>query len=60
MQNHLNSQGYSNIVIKEPTKDSEYAKEIMMRSKNRVFNETTTPEHELKLFVEDRRENVEK
>lgn len=60
LANWLKSEGYSVVVVKEPSKDGKYAKEIRMRSKHRLFDQSNTPEDELKLFVEDRRENVEK
>ncbi len=60
LANWLKSEGYSVVVVKEPSKDGKYAKEIRMRSKHRIFDQSNTPEDELKLFVEDRRENVEK
>lgn len=56
----LISQGYQSAVIKEPSKDGKYAEEIRRRSTNRVFDDNITPEYELNLFIEDRKENVEK
>lgn len=57
----LISEGFSSIIIKEPSKDGKYAKEIRKRSKNRFFDQLKyTPEYELNLFIEDRKENVEK
>ena len=60
LQDYFTSQGHPTVVFKEPTKDGKYAKEIKARSINRVFNEERTPEYELNLFIEDRRENVQK
>lgn len=60
LEDWLKSQGFSVVVVKEPSKDGKYAREIRMRSKNRVFDDSKTPEHELMLFVEDRKENVKK
>ncbi|HEC92006.1 MAG TPA: dTMP kinase [Candidatus Atribacteria bacterium] len=57
----LNSQGYRAVIVKEPSKDSRYAKQIRIRSlHHRIFDFHNTPEAELKLFIEDRKENVEK
>lgn len=57
----LISEGFSSIIVKEPSKDGKYAKEIRKRSENRIFNQQKyTPEYELNLFTEDRKENVKK
>jgi dTMP kinase len=57
----LLSEGFSSIVIKEPSKDGKYAREIRSRSEHRFFDHLKyTPEYELNLFIEDRKENVEK
>ncbi|MCK5260720.1 MAG: dTMP kinase [Thermoplasmatales archaeon] len=60
LEDWLKNEGFSVIVVKEPSKDGKYAKEICRRSKIRVFNHKKTPEYELMLFVEDRKENVQK
>ena len=60
LEDWLKNEGFSVIIVKEPSKDGKYAKEIRRRSKIRVFNHKKTPEYELMLFVEDRKENVRK
>jgi len=57
----LNSQGYKAVVIKEPSEKGKYAEQIKIRKQHhRISNFLESPEIELRLFVEDRRENVEK
>ncbi len=57
----LNSQGFCAFVIKEPSKNSKYSKQIKIRSQHhRIFDFSNSPEAELNLFIEDRRENVKK
>jgi len=57
----LNSQGYKAVVIKEPSKNGKYSEQIRIRSQHhRIFDFSNDPEAELKLFIEDRKENVEK
>jgi dTMP kinase len=57
----LNSEGYKAIVIKEPSEKGKYSEQIKIRKQHhRISNFLESPETELYLFVEDRKENVEK